>query len=119
VHTLLFASLAILLGYQSLLFAVMAKSFAVREQLLPPDARLDRFYRHFNLERAIVLAAASFVVGAALLLWAVNKWRLTGFGRLDYAVTMRWAIPGVLLTALGFQTFLFGFLTSILGMSRT
>ena len=119
VHTLLFSSLFILLGYQGLLFAVMAKSFAVKERLLPPDPQLDRFYRLFNLERGILLAAGTFVVGAALLLWAVNKWKLTGFGHLDYAVTMRWAIPGVLLTAVGFQTFLFGFLTSIIGMNRS
>jgi glycosyltransferase involved in cell wall biosynthesis len=119
VHTLLFSSLFILLGYQALLFAVMAKSFAVKERLLPPDERLDRFYRVFNLERGILLSAVSFLVGAGLLLWAINKWRLTGFGRLDYAVTMRWVIPGVLLTALGFQTFLFGFLTSIIGMNRS
>jgi glycosyltransferase involved in cell wall biosynthesis len=119
VHTLLFASLFILLGYQGLLFAVMAKSFAVKERLLPPDPGLDRFYRLFNLERGILLAAGSFLVGAGLLIWAVYAWKATGFGHLDYPVTMRRAIPGVLLTAVGFQTFLFGFLTSIIGMNRS
>jgi len=119
VHTLLFASLSIMLGHQSLLFAVMAKTFAVRERLLPPDPLLDRFYRVFNLERGLLLAAVSFIVGAILLMAAVNAWRLTGFGPLDYPKTMRLVIPGVLLTALGFQTILFGFLTSILGMRRS
>ena len=58
------------------------------------------------------------MAGAVLLGAATNKWRLTGFAALDYPRTMRLVIPGVLLTALGFQTFLFGFLTSILGMRR-
>jgi hypothetical protein len=39
-------------------------------------------------------------------------------GDLDYAVTMRWAIPGVMLTAIGFQTMLSSFFFSILGLRR-
>jgi hypothetical protein len=56
------------------------------------------------------------VVGLGLLLEAVNQWRLADFGHLDYAVTMRWVIPGTMLTALGFQTILFSFFSSILGL---
>jgi hypothetical protein len=40
------------------------------------------------------------------------------FGHLDYAKTMRLVIPGVTLTALGFQTVLASFFISILGMRR-
>ena len=41
-----------------------------------------------------------------------------GFGRLDYAHTMRWVIPGVTLTALGFQTVLASFFVAVLGSYR-
>jgi hypothetical protein len=34
-HTLLFSSLAILCGYQSLLFALFTKTFAISEGLMP------------------------------------------------------------------------------------
>jgi hypothetical protein len=57
-------------------------------------------------------------VGLALLLGAVEQWRATGFGNLDYAHTMRWVIPGVTLTALGFQTCLSSFFLGILGLRR-
>jgi len=43
---------------------------------------------------------------------------LASFGTLDYAQTMRLVVPGVTLTALGFQTILSSFFVSILGMSR-
>ena len=36
-HTLLFASLAILCGYQSVLFAIFTKTFAIGEGLMPED----------------------------------------------------------------------------------
>ncbi len=117
-HTLLFASLAILLGYQSVLFAVCAKTFAISEGLLPPDPKFTRLFTFLNLERGLVAGAFSLVVGLIVLLAAVLQWKEVEFGQLDYRVTMRWVIPGVTLTALGFQTILSSFFISILGMHR-
>jgi glycosyltransferase involved in cell wall biosynthesis len=117
-HTLLFASLAILCGYQSILFAIFTKTFAIAEGLMPEDPRLTRFFEVVNLERGLVIASVALVVGLALLMLAVDQWRLADFGTLDYAHTMRLVIPGVTLTALGFQTILSSFFASILGMYR-
>jgi glycosyltransferase involved in cell wall biosynthesis len=115
-HTLVFASLAILCGYQSILFAIFTKTFAVSEGLMPEDSRLTRFFQIVNLERGIVLGLVSMFSGIVLLLCAVYQWYATDFGNLDYSHTMRWVIPGATLTALGFQTVLSGFFVSILGM---
>jgi len=117
-HTLLFASLSVLCGYQSILFAVFAKTFAISEGLLPPDPRMSRFFEHANLEKGLILGSLALLAGLALLLVAVNRWRMADFGHLDYARTMRVVVPGVTLTALGFQTILSSFFTSILGMRR-
>lgn len=117
-HTLLFSSLAILMGYQSILFAVLAKTFAINEGLLPKDRQLERFFKVIYLERGLAAGAVAFLAGLALLGDAVWQWKSAHFGHLDYAVTMRWVIPGVTLTALGFQTILSGFFVSILGMKR-
>ncbi len=117
-HTLLYASLAILCGYQAVLFAIFTKTFAMNEGLMPPDPRVLRFFQLVNLERGILLGLAALVVGVLLMLKVVWLWSATGFGSLDYAETMRWAIPGATLTALGFQTILSGFFVSILGMKR-
>ena len=117
-HTLLFASLAVLCGYQAILFAIFTNTFAMNEGLMPEDPRTLRFFKLINLERGLVLSLLALIVGAGLLLWAINLWRLAGFGRLDYASTMRWVIPGATLTALGFQTLLSSFFVSILGMKK-
>ncbi|MGC1322134.1 MAG: glycosyltransferase family 2 protein [Candidatus Udaeobacter sp.] len=117
-HTLLFSSLAILMGYQSILFAVFAKTFAISEGFLPKDPRVDRFFKIIYLERGLALGTATFLAGLILLGAAVLQWKSVHFGRLDYAVTMRWVIPGATLTALGFQTVLSSFFVSILGMKR-
>lgn len=117
-HTLLFASLAIICGYQSVLFAIFTKTFAVGEGLMPEDIYYIRFFRLVNLERGLIIAAGALVIGLTLLLAAVNQWRLVDYGHLDYARTMRLVVPGVTITALGFQTILSSFFVSILGMRR-
>ena len=85
---------------------------------MPEDSRLTRFFKVINLEKGLVGGTLALVLGLALLLVAVNQWRLSDFGRLDYSHTMRWVIPGATLTTLGFQTVLASFLMSILGMRR-
>jgi glycosyltransferase involved in cell wall biosynthesis len=117
-HTLLVASLAVILGYQSIQFAVFTKAFAISEGLMPEDARVSRLLSLFNLETGIAAGSLATLAGLFLIGGAVNQWRLTGFGHLDYAHTMRWVIPGVTLTALGIQTVLSSFFLSILGLSR-
>jgi glycosyltransferase involved in cell wall biosynthesis len=117
-HTLLFASLVILCGYQSILFAIFTKTFAVSEGLMPEDPQMARFFKLINLERGLILSVATILVGIILLAAAINQWRLASFGTLDYGQTMRLVVPGVTLTALGFQTMLSSFFVSILGMRR-
>lgn len=117
-HTLLFASLSVICGYQAILFGALTKVFAVNEGLLPEDPRLTRLFRIVRLEEGLLVGAASMVAGIVFLAVSVNQWRARHFGHLDYAQTMKWVIPGVTLTALGFQTVLWSFFTSILGMRR-
>lgn len=117
-HTLLFATLAILCGYQSALFALFSKTFAVSEGLMPADSRLERLFEIVNLERGLLAGALFLLSGLLLLFESINQWRMTAFGHLDYAHTMRWVIPGAALTALGFQTILSLFFLSILRMRR-
>lgn len=115
-HTLIFASLAILCGYQSMLFAIFTKTYAVGEGLMPEDKRLTRFFQIVNLERGIILGLTAMLIGGLLLSGAVYNWYSVDFGHLDYSRTMRLVVPGATLTALGFQTILSGFFVSILGM---
>ena len=117
-HTLLFASLFVLMGYQSVLFALVSKTFAVTEGLMPEDPRLDRFFDFAKLEVGLAAGFGALLLGFGLLIGAVDQWRGAEFGELDYSKTMRWGIPGVTLAATGFQTVLWSFYVSILGMRR-
>jgi glycosyltransferase involved in cell wall biosynthesis len=117
-HTLVFGSLFILMGYQAVTFALLAKTYAIAEGFLPVDRRVDRFYEILPLERGLVVAFAAGVAGLGLLGTAVWNWTEVGFGGLDYAHNMRLVIPGMTLVSLAFQSILFGFMASIIGMKK-
>lgn len=117
-HTLLFASMSALCGYQAIVFALFTRTYAVSEGLMPEDPRLTRFFSVATLERGLVAAALTMLFGVTLLAIAVNDWRVANFGRLDYAHTMRYVIPGATLTTLGLQTFFSSFFVNIIGMRR-
>ena len=117
-HTLLFGSLAFILGYQAIVFSIMTKAFAVGEGIMPKDARLLSFFRLATLERGLIFGAVGMILGLSMLAYAVLYWSEVGFGVLNYSKTMRWVIPGATLTALGFQTVLFSFFISMMGINR-
>lgn len=118
VHTLLFASLFLLSGFQVLLFAFFTKVFAISAGLLPEDSRMEKLFEHINLERGLLLSGGGLLIGIVLLGLAFNDWRVSGFGDLDYAKTMRLVIPGATLAALSIQAIFSSFFASILGMKR-
>jgi len=119
VNALLFASLFVILGYQSILFAILTKSFAVAQGLLPTTPRTQRFFEIFNLERGLIAGALVTLLGAGLLVAVLWRWWAAGFGPLDYRATLRLSIPGVMFASLGAQTILSSFFASILGLRRT
>jgi len=117
-HTLLFGSLFVLMGYQSMLFAMMARLFGIWERFLPWDGKFMGLFRWFSLERAIVVSLLLLIGGLALMARAFFVWADAGFGAMDYASSMKLVIPGVTASALGFQSFLSSCFLSILGLHR-
>jgi len=114
VHTLVFASLAILCGYQSVVFGIFAQALAMYNGVLPAQIKLKHLLQHLKLEYGLIAGVAGLLVGVFLLLAAFNQWRMVDFGDLNYAHTMRYAVPGSTLTALGFQTIINSFFLGLL-----
>ncbi len=118
VHTLLFAAMAILIGFQSVVFAMLTKIFAISEGLLPEDPRLTRMFRYLTLEVGLIVGALLIFAGAGAWVLGLEAWRIQEFGPLDSEKTLRIVIPGIVFFTLGFQVVLSSFFLSVLGMSR-
>jgi len=118
IHTLLFAALAVILGFQAINFAVFTKIFAVSEGLLPEDARLSAALRIISLEGGLIAGGLLLLVGVAGSIYALSGWGARSFGSLDPTRTMRIVIPSITALTLGFEIILSSFFLSILGMKR-
>jgi glycosyltransferase involved in cell wall biosynthesis len=121
VHTLIYAALAIIIGFQAVIFALFTKTFAITEGLLPPDPRLDRLYKFVTLETGLIVGAAVFVVGLIGSLFAISLWGSRAFGELntnETALTLRVVVVSGTAVALGLEAILASFFLSVLGLRR-
>jgi glycosyltransferase involved in cell wall biosynthesis len=117
-HTLLFGAMAILIGFQSINFAVFTKMFAITEHLLPEDPRLNRLFRYITLETGLAVGVLLILAGAATWIFGLSYWQSHDFGRLDPDKTLRIVIPGLVSLTLGVEIVLSSFFVSVLGMGR-
>jgi hypothetical protein len=118
VQTLLYAAMAVVLGYQSVVFAVFTKVFAISEGLLPEDPRVTRVFRYVTLETGLVFGALLVLLGLAGSVAGFLGWQSHDFGALDASRSLRVVIPSLTALVLGTQTVLAAFFLSILGLRR-
>lgn len=118
VQSLLFLAVAVVVGFQSILFAALTKIFAVNEGLLPKDARLDRVFRVVTLEMGLAVGAILLVAGLVGSIASFLRWSDASFGALDPTVTLRIIIPSATALILGFETVLSSFFMSVLGLKH-
>lgn len=118
VHTLLFAATTMVVGFQSITFAVFTKIFAITEGLLPEDPRLNALFGFITLETGLIVGMVFLLLGGAGSLYALGAWGAASFGPLDPSRALRRVIPAVTLLILGGQIVLSSFFLSILGLRR-
>jgi glycosyltransferase involved in cell wall biosynthesis len=114
IHTLLFASLAVVIGFQSMMFWIFAKIYGMRERIVPPDPWFRALLAVFPLEAGLVVGAALLLVGVGLAVYALGSWGAGRFGSLSPTDTMRLVIPSSTAILVAFQFIYGAFFVSIL-----
>ena len=118
VNTLAYSALAVLLGFQSVLFAVFTRTFVSTQGLGPESRTLNKLYRYVTLETGLIVGGVLIVLGLTGSVAATFGWSEVDFGELNPSEVLRQVIPSVLAIALGFQIVLASFFLSVLGLKR-
>jgi glycosyltransferase involved in cell wall biosynthesis len=118
IHTLLYAVVAVLTGFQAILFAFFTKVFGMTEGLLPEDPRLTRAFRVFNLEKGLLAGAALLVTGISVASYSFYLWNRTGFGPMNPVVLVRLVAAVIVSATLGIEIIFASFFLSIMGVGR-
>jgi glycosyltransferase involved in cell wall biosynthesis len=115
VHTLLYSSATLLIGFQLIAFYLLSQAFARREGLQIQSA-LDLSW--FRLERGLLLAFCFLVLGMGLSLSALQIWESQHFGPLNPQMVLRKVIPAITSILLAFQIGTFSFFMSFLQLKK-
>lgn len=118
VHTLLYASGAMVMGFQAVQFWVFARIYGAQEGVVPEAQRLTALLSRFGLEPALITAVVLVVLGLGLGVAAVAIWGAERFGPLPGMGAMRVAIASVTAMLLGLQLAFGAFFVALLGMMR-
>lgn len=118
IHTLLYATMAILIGFQAVTFSVFTKVFAITQKLMPDDPRLTWLFRYFTLETGLAVGGLLVAAGTGLGLYSLFIWDIHHFGPLDPTRVVRLVASTIVLFTLGVEILLTSFFLSILGLRR-
>ena len=116
INTLMYATLLIIIGVQSILFSLFTHVFGVNSKLIPDDQPMGRLINRITLEKGILISVCMILVGLISSVSALVYWSQTRYGPLEPSLSMRLVIPGATLFALGFQIFFASFFLSLLNI---
>ena len=114
-HALLAGATALVLGYNLVLFDVLAKTFSMGAGFARPGHWLGRFLRWFSLERGVAAGALAFLAGLGLEVKITLDWLAAGGGAL---MAVRGFVLGATAMMLGAQTVFASFLVGLLLIER-
>lgn len=117
VHSLLYASGAVILGAQLLQFAVLTKWIGVLAGMLPEGRLVAALNRSASVEWGLVLGGIIFLVGLTWSGYLAGMWSDAGFGELDPRQKMRAVIPAVTMMILGLQACAGAMLAAAMGLA--
>jgi glycosyltransferase involved in cell wall biosynthesis len=114
-NSLLFGSLATILGYSLVLFDMLAKVYSVSAGFRRDDPWLHRLTRFFSLDTGVAAGAVVFLVGAGIAAATVISWLAHGAGVL---MAVREIAVGLTSMVVGALTVGTSFLVSLLEIDR-
>jgi glycosyltransferase involved in cell wall biosynthesis len=106
VHSLAACAALVVIGFQSMLFAALAKAKAVRSGLHPPSSKVEGLFRALTIERGLMVGGPLSVLGAVGMLSAFMNWAGRSYGDLDPFQTLRVVLPSLLALMVGSQLIL-------------
>jgi hypothetical protein len=116
-NSLIYAAAIVIIGFQAVMFAALARAFAMVEGLLPPSAHIEALFRRVSLEKGLAAGAALLLVGIGVSAYVLVRSGAGQFGALDTA-SVRLVVPAATAMVLGLETILVSFFFSLLGLHR-
>lgn len=116
VHFMVLGASLALLGFHVFSLGIYVRTYAVTEHFDEQDAFLTWFWRHFSLEKGLLVGGISFLLGLAIDTYILFLWIARDFGPL---YEFRTALAAMVLLVLGAQIIFSSFFLSMMGIRKT
>lgn len=110
-HSLIFGSILVIIGFQTIATGIYMKAYAVVHGLCEKEGFIKKLLDYHSLEKEIVTGAMLLLLGLVLGIKVLFTWINVGFGSLSEIEN---AAIAMLLAAIGIQTIFTGIFLSVL-----
>ena len=119
VDTLTYALAAVMIGYQTVIFGVAAKTFGANLGILPRHRPwAERALDFASLETGTIVGLLLTLLGIGGSFWGVQLWHQAGFGSLNPGVALRVTLPSATAIILGVETVMASWFLGVLRLAR-
>ena len=112
-HPMFLSALLTIIGYQLVIFALFAKTYAINH--LGEKPSFNHLYKYITIEKASISGILLILLGTILYLTIFSKWISSNFGDLQ---EIKNSILAMTLIIIGIQTISSSFMLSILGIKE-
>jgi len=112
-HPMFPAALLTITGYQLIIFALFARTYAITH--LEDKAGFSKLYEYISIEKAGIVGIGMGILGVVIYILILLKWLKSGFGPLN---EVKNSILALTLITIGIQTMFSAFMLSILGIKE-
>jgi glycosyltransferase involved in cell wall biosynthesis len=112
-HPMFLSSVFIIIGYQLIIFALFAKTYAINH--LGEKPIFNKLYKFMTIEKASIFGLLIILLGVIIYSTILAKWLSTNFGALQ---EIKNSIIALTLVILGIQTIFSSFMLSVLGIKE-
>jgi len=113
-HPIFLSALLIIIGYQLIIFALFAKTYAVIH-LGEKSSTIDLFNKYLSIGKVGTVGGITMLLGIIIFVTIFLKWINTDFGELQ---EVKKSIVALTLIIVGIQTIFSSFMLSILGIKE-
>ena len=110
-HSLIFGSILVIIGFQTLATGIYMKAYAAVHGLCEKEGFIKKLLDYHSLEKELIIGATLLLIGVAIGLKVVLTWISIGFGSLSEVES---AVIAMVLAATGIQTIFMAIFLSVL-----
>lgn len=112
IHSFIVTCFLLIVGIQAISFAAISRKFCASHGLMPAS-RFSSLLDSLTLERILIFAGVTFLLGLAGFIDCLLQWAAVNFGALGYSSIIRKLILSMTAIAMGVQLAFYAFLSSI------